>query len=339
MTWRTQFVPLCVNSREPLPELMLTHFCSWGAIAVSGQDKSTFLQGQITCDINELSDDSFLLGGQCDPKGKLWSIFRLFSYKDDYLLFQPLSSLNEQWRELKKYSVFSKVTIEPSEAIIFGIMGEKAGDYAHHLSQCDWFNQPNSPIKLIKIAAQGYIVITDEATAQALCDDFVKQEMFSGIFCKDDIWQLFEIKAGIVPINEQTTNEHIPQALNLDALNGISFKKGCYTGQEVVARAKYRGTNKRRTYLVTGDRTPSASEVEQEKDASSKDPIKIERKVNGQYRRPEALLCHYCFSDNKAIGLIQLPTDIDTDNIDDTLKLSGSDDIFWQFIELPYHID
>jgi len=112
--------------------------------------------------------------------------------------------------------------------------------------------------------------------------------------------------------------------MNLQAVDAISFKKGCYTGQETVARAKYRGINKRAMYIVSGtaEHCPLAGDA-------------LERSVGENWRKGGTIIAAYQFADNKAIALVGLPNDLDEDS---QFRLAGQDTI-WQKLPLPYSLE
>jgi folate-binding protein YgfZ len=136
---------------------------------------------------------------------------------------------------------------------------------------------------------------------------------------------LLDIKAGLPILNAEQQNEHIPQALNLQALDGISFTKGCYTGQETVARAKYRGINKRALFIVQGD---ASAEVETN--------AELERAVGDNWRGAGKVLASYRYSDGKALALVVLPNNLEADT---QLRLKEQPDSSWTFATLPYSLE
>ena len=111
MDWQNKFAPLSLSTTDARPELALAHLSSWGAITMVGDDKKSYLSGQVTCDVVSLAEDSSTLGAHCDAKGKVWSVFRLFHHNDGYAMFQPKSAIAVELAEIKKYAVFSKVDI------------------------------------------------------------------------------------------------------------------------------------------------------------------------------------------------------------------------------------
>ena len=97
---------------------------SYSLISLTGKDKLSYLHGQITQDINKLTDDNFLWAGHCNAKGKLWGVFRLFSHLDSYYLAGSKPEVEQSLVELKKYAVFSQVDIQQSEKSLIGLLGD-----------------------------------------------------------------------------------------------------------------------------------------------------------------------------------------------------------------------
>ena len=319
MEWQTQFSPLMLSTQDALPELSLSLLDDLAMITVTGDDKKSYLHGQVTCDVVSLDDTHSTLGAHCDAKGKVWSVFRLFHHHQSYAMIQPKSAIDVELKEIKKYAVFSKVTIEESSDIILGVSGEKADHFISSLSQETGDVRPVDGGTAIKINDNRWLIVLTEQVAQNL----VAQSQ--AVLTTHELWKRFDVEAGLPYITATTQNEFIPQALNLQALNGISFTKGCYTGQETVARAKYRGINKRAMFIVKGPFKSSLPEV-----------IELERSVGENWRSVGSLLTHYSFCDGNAIGLIVLPNNLDEDT---RLRLVAQPECEWEITTLPYTLD
>ncbi|MGN5114156.1 tRNA-modifying protein YgfZ [Aeromonas jandaei] len=205
---------------------------------LSGQDRVKYLQGQVTCDVNALQPGQSTLGGQCDPKGKLWSDFRLLCLEESLLLLTTPSVLERQLPELKKFAVFSKVEIAADERHATGLAGK--GTDAWVAAQ---FGLEQSGLvaggMAVKIEQDRWLLVSSEQADALPAGD-------------ESLWWGLEIKAGLPHMEAVHQGEFIPQMLNLQALDGICFNKGCYMGQETVARAKYRGANNRALFLLAG---------------------------------------------------------------------------------------
>jgi len=239
-----------------LPDLVLCSLNSWDLISITGEDRISFLQGQLTCDLAALTPGQQTLAAHCNPQGKVWSITRVIMLEDRVLLTQPSSVSETQLPELKKYAAFSKVEIKKeTEYQIFGLAGRKSAEYiaaevdtaaTHETSRL-----LESGTVLIKQPSPSlrYMAIMKNDVADALLSDLQnKAEIFD-----DSLWNAMNIAAGVGFVEAETTGQFIPQMLNLQALDGISFTKGCYIGQETIARAKYRGANKRAMFILTGN--------------------------------------------------------------------------------------
>ena len=241
-----------------LPDLVLCPLDSWDLISVTGEDRVAFLQGQLTCDMEKLPPGQQCLAAQCNPQGKAWSINRVIVLEDRILLTQPSSVSEVQLPELKKYAAFSKVKIQKeTEYQAFGLAGCKSSEYIAKEVDAEATRETSrlldSGTVLIKqpYPSLRYLAIMKNETAKELLIDLKSRaEIFD-----DSLWNAMNIAAGIGFIEAETSAQFIPQMLNLQALDGISFEKGCYIGQETVARAKYRGANKRALFILTGRAT------------------------------------------------------------------------------------
>lgn len=214
---------------------------------LTGLDRAKYLQGQVTCDVNALQPGQSTLGGHCDPKGKLWSDFRLLCLADSLLLLTKPSVLVRQLPELKKFAVFAKVEIADYQGKAVGVAG---------LGTDAWITAQYGLQETGLI--EGGMVVRIETDRWLLVSE---QPLDIGLPAgQESLWWGLDIKAGIPHLEAVHQGEYIPQMLNLQALDGISFTKGCYMGQEIVARAKYRGANNRALFVLAGQaQSPVAS--------------------------------------------------------------------------------
>ena len=319
MDWHNDFAPLKLTSNDVLPQLAIAPLNSWGAITMIGDDKKSYLQGQVTCDVVTLDPQESTFGAHCDAKGKVWSVFRLFHHNDGYAMFQPSAVIEKELAEIKKYAIFSKVEINPASEIALGLIGEKATDLVNSLSTESGNVRPIDGGTAVKIDQQRWLLLVTQDTAEQI----VKSSQADKV--DETLWTLLDIQAGLPILTAEQQNEHIPQALNIQALGGISFTKGCYTGQETVARAKYRGINKRALFIIKGEANQAISAN-----------AELERAVGDNWRSAGQLLAHYRYSDNKAIALVVLPNNLDDDT---PLRLKDQIDSQWTFASLPYSLE
>ncbi|MCK1789725.1 YgfZ/GcvT domain-containing protein [Pseudomonas violetae] len=221
-----------------------------GVLAVRGADASKFLQGQLTCNLNYLSDTQASLGARCTQKGRMQSSFRILLEGDGVLMAMASELLEPQLADLKKYAVFSKSKLT-DESAAWARFGLEYGDVALNSLGLDL------PAGTDSVARHGGIIAIrvspDRAELWVTANqaDAVKEQL-GAVLAEGELnqWLLGQIRAGIGQVMAGTRELFIPQMLNLQAIGGVSFKKGCYTGQEIVARMQYLGKLKRRLYRL-----------------------------------------------------------------------------------------
>ncbi|MGB2079201.1 MAG: tRNA-modifying protein YgfZ, partial [Vibrio sp.] len=310
-------------SQDQAPELLLSYLDNWTAIQVNGDDKKSYLSGQLTCDIVTLDKSQSSLGAHCDPKGKMWSVFRLFHHQDGYALFQTRSAIETALSELKKYAVFSKVTIEQSQDLCFGLIGSQAKNFiqTHANSDADVCELLGGTA--VKVSDLRYLILIPADKANDLIQLFE-----DGHKVDHRLWDCYDIIEALPRINAEDQQAHIPQAMNLQAIGGISFTKGCYTGQETVARAKYRGINKRAMMILSGSGEINEADLTQK--------LAIERQVGDNWRGAGDLLVQYQYSDQQFIALAVLPNNLDMDT---RFRLTEHPEVELTMQSLPYSLE
>lgn len=216
-----------------------------GMLAVRGTDASKFLQGQLTCNLNYVSYDQSSLGARCNPKGRMQSSFRLAMQGDGFLLSMARELVQPQLAEIKKFAVFSKSTLqdESDQWVQLGLINPEHSLQELGIELADTpgaVTQHNQmlAIRINRELAELWIPAADAPCTQRQLATCVKE-------LDDNAWQLGLIAAGIAQVTQATYESYIPQMLNLPALDAVSFKKGCYSGQEIVARMQYLGKQKR----------------------------------------------------------------------------------------------
>ncbi|MCH9690806.1 MAG: folate-binding protein [Gammaproteobacteria bacterium] len=257
-------------------QLRLVDLTPQGAITVTGPDSQKFLQGQLSCDLITLADEQATLGSHCNPKGRMISAFYALKLAaDEFVLSMPQDLVPLALAALKKYAVFFKTELTDSGAKAddsamhcLGLVGPGAGDCAVNMLVLD---------KLLPGTVVPFDCNGQRALAHMISDCQVAlwvpalqlADLWQRLAGKPAIpasyhhWQQQLIAAGIPQLQTATSESYIPQMLNLHLLNGVSFKKGCYTGQEVVARMQFRGATKRRMFRVqvSGASVPSAGQT------------------------------------------------------------------------------
>ncbi|MHA3737637.1 CAF17-like 4Fe-4S cluster assembly/insertion protein YgfZ [Pseudomonas sp. Eth.TT006] len=295
-----------------------------GVLAVRGVDAGKFLQGQLTCNINYLSDTKASLGARCTQKGRMQSSFRILLEGDGVLLAMASELLEPQLADLKKYAVFSKskLTDESAAWVRFGL---EHGDAALTSLGLDLPADTDSVVRHDPLIA--IRVSPDRAELWAPADqaDALKAKLAAALPEGElNQWLLGQIRAGIGQVMPTTRELFIPQMLNLQAVGGVSFKKGCYTGQEIVARMQYLGKLKRRLYRVQLDAAelpepgtplfaPSHASAIGEVVIAARGEEKIELLAVLQAEAAEAGDLHLGTLEGPALHLLDLPYELDRD--------------------------
>ncbi|MBN2990794.1 folate-binding protein YgfZ [Pseudomonas cedrina subsp. fulgida] len=231
-------------------------FCSLsheGVLAVRGADAAKFLQGQLTCNLNYLSDTQASLGARCTQKGRMQSSFRILLQGDGVLLAMAAELLEPQLADLKKYAVFSKSKLT-DESVAWARFGLVNADAALASLGLELPAETDSVARHEALIAIRVCPGRAELWAPAEQADSLRGQLTERLQQADlNEWLLGQIRAGLGQVMPQTRELFIPQMLNLQAVGGVSFKKGCYTGQEIVARMQYLGKLKRRLYRLRLD--------------------------------------------------------------------------------------
>jgi len=249
--------PLSEISPSFINETVICDLAHLGLLELQGADTFTFLQGQVTNDVKQLNGKTAHYSGYCNPKGRLLALFLAFAHQEHIHLQLPKDLIAPIAKRLKMFVMRSKVEVQDvSDSIIkIGINGAKAIELLSALfstiPQNDYELVTLENGALIKLPGNQprFEIFTDISKAPAIWNNLSQHAKTVNAA----YWELLEIQAGIPEVYPVTQEEYVPQMLNLDLLNGINFKKGCYTGQEIVARTHYLGTVKRRTQLAHVD--------------------------------------------------------------------------------------
>lgn len=226
-------------------------------LAVSGPDATRFLQGQLTCDVAALQPGNSTLGARCNPKGRMQSSFRLLKLsEEDYLLALPSELLQMQQQDLARYAVFFKVQLEArnEQWLRVGLWGENPEAVLAAIGATPEVPAPETGLAVTVAPGTFEVWLPGPHASAGLATMAAHAQAAS-----QHDWQLQLIRLGIGQVREQTRESFIPQMFNLQQLGGVSFKKGCYTGQEIIARMQYLGKLKRRMYrlLWAGEEAPA----------------------------------------------------------------------------------
>lgn len=238
----------------------LSHF---GLLRVEGPDSLTFMQGQFTNDVRQVTADRSQLSGHLSPKGRLFNVFRLFQRDGAYYLRLPAELVSPALERLRKYVLMSKVTLaDAGDSLLrIGVSGPHA--YARLSQELD-----HMPQAADEVAHGKGLTVVRVAGPHPRAEVYGDPDSIKALWLRmstiakpagASAWALLDIHAGLPNVFPANVEAFVPQMVNLQLVNGVSFRKGCYTGQEVVARMQYLGTLKRRMYLahIAGDAVPA----------------------------------------------------------------------------------
>lgn len=242
------------ENAAPDPGCALNDLSHLGLIAVSGEDAESFLQGQFTCDVRELGDNNTRLGGFCNPKGRMLSNFLIYRHDGSYFLQMPLAQIEATLKRLRMYVLRAKVTVDDvsGDYARIGITGSCAAEILKNLE----IEVPKETWKLVDTKE---VTVINLPGREPRFEVVGRVDQLKAIWLEStgtatpvnpDFWALQDIRAGIPTVYPENAESFVPQMTNMQLINGVSFTKGCYTGQEVVARMQYLGKLKRRMYLA-----------------------------------------------------------------------------------------
>lgn len=266
-TWLSQFGATVQDGRvvdfgKPAQELaaaqdenVLCDLSHYGLITATGDDRITFLQGQFTNDVALVSPSHSQLTAYCSPKGRMLACGRFFQHDDTLFLRLPHEIIAPTLQRLRMFVLMAKVTLDDvsDDWIRFGLAGPQAESLLREVlgeapTQPDAVIQAND-ISILRLPGDTarFELHGPLDSMQTLWQTLAAQATPSGA----DGWLLHTIRAGVPEVYETTKDAFVPQMANLDVLNGLSFDKGCYVGQEIVARTHYLGKLKKRMYRIS----------------------------------------------------------------------------------------
>jgi folate-binding protein YgfZ len=224
----------------PLPDL--------GVILAQGDDAAAFLNGQLTQDMLHLDEGRASLAGYCSPKGRLLATFLAWRVSADSIaLACSADLLASTLKRLSMYVLRAKCKLSDASAAwpLHGLAGPSANALtaAGTLAAADWSCAVIGSARVVRLPAV----------------DGASRYLWAGPDAPPlprlaaEAWRWLEVRSGVPRVTAATVDQFVPQMLNLELLGGVNFKKGCYPGQEVVARSQYRGTLKRRSYLMDSE--------------------------------------------------------------------------------------
>ncbi len=248
-------------SDSSLPVVNYALLDDFALVKASGADAAEFLQNQLTQDIKQVSTEQARLSAWCNAKGRSLASFICWQdaeADDSYYLLLKKDLLDTTLKRLKMFILRNKVVLEEVPSSILALwssnheleiapekLAQKANFavYQHDLQQ--WIRFPS------KATEQRYLVISrGQQSAEVTTHQYLPQQSdFEWAPAAAAYWSALDIMNGVAWVEQANYEAFIPQSINYDAIGAVSFKKGCFPGQEVVARSHYRGTLKRRSYI------------------------------------------------------------------------------------------
>ncbi|MFA5824645.1 MAG: folate-binding protein [Gallionellaceae bacterium] len=231
---------------------VLCDLSQFGILKVSGDEAQSFLQNLCSNDIKTVSPQQAQLSSLNTAKGRVLATFLIWQSGADYYLHLPASLIAAIQKKLSMYVLRAKVKIEDVSAqlVCLGVAGKDAAallqTHVGELPQAALAVTQHTNASILRVGSERFQIVTTPEHAPMLWQQLSPQTRPVGSPC----WDWLNIRAGIPVVLPATQEQFVLQMLNLDILGGVSFKKGCYPGQEIVARMHYLGKLKQRTYLA-----------------------------------------------------------------------------------------
>jgi len=303
----------------------LSHFST---VVVAGGDSAEVIQGQFTNDVNKVDEDQSQISAFCNNKGRMLANFRLFQSQQNYFLSIRSDLVESSIEHLQKYILRSEVAIQDiSEQLIH--IGISGNNVENMLSP--FVDKLNTSVDSVS-HNDDYIAIRvsgETPRYEIFCSLEHAMTLWKTISDKSNVvnsayWDYLNIKNGLPFIDSNTREEFVPQMANMELINGVSFEKGCYTGQEIVARTHYLGKQKRRTYRIKiiSDTAPKAG-----------DQLATDTSTENQYTGTLMNVYQTAKNEYEALAVIQIKS-----AESEKLKLKDADAEITA-LELPYSLE
>ncbi len=224
-----------------------------GVLQFSGEDAESFLQGQLSCDVTSIQSSRSTYGAYCSPKGRMLANFLLWREEAGFVMVLSRDILGAVHRRLSMFVLRSRVRISDTSGsvVLLGFAGPSANGALRSIFgglpelSCEIFRASGlgTTIRLV----DGRLILASALPAA----ESLRQQL-AGAF-RDvgaQVWRWLDIRSGLPLITAPTQDHLVPQMANIELLGGVSFDKGCYTGQEIVARTQHLGKIKRRMFLA-----------------------------------------------------------------------------------------
>ena len=230
----------------------------FSVLVIAGDDAASFMQGQFTNDVKDVDEENSQLSAICNNKGRMIANFRLFKHQQNYFLSLKSDLVEQSIKHLQNYILRAQVAIQDvsDQLIHIGISGDHATDllsvFVDNINPEIGSVSFNENYIVIRVASlhsnkkPRYEIFCSVEHATVLWEKVSKQAEV----VNSSSWDYLNIQAGIPFIDANNSEEFVPQMANMELINGVSFTKGCFTGQEIVARMHYLGKLKKRCYKI-----------------------------------------------------------------------------------------
>lgn len=239
--------------KKNLPKIIILK--NLNLITVIGKKCEKFLNGQLTGNILKIKKKEHIITAHCKKNGKILGIIRLFRYKNGFAYIIKKNTAKNQIKELKKYSIFEKIKIKKEKKVkIIGLIGKKSCEklekYFIYIQKKEnkIFKTKKCIFIYFSYPKERFLIITNEKILEQLKKYFKYKYILN-----DPQWDIMNIISGIPNIDITNINKFTPQSVNLELIKkAIDFKKGCYIGQEIITKTKYKNKNKKKMYILIG---------------------------------------------------------------------------------------
>ena len=250
------FVPTLTVQKENSSHLLICPLLNWAWLKISGVDSKKFLQGQLTCDMESVTPQRGYFAAHCNRQGQVIATFTIYLRDEAYYLHLPSLSAPILQKALQQYAKFSKVAIELAspDLISIGVIGV---DSTKALRLCLGLEPPiehqqcfHEELYLHRMPGEVERFVCT-ASVPAIINLWQELMTHKAVPFSENVWHWYDIQAFLVHIRPKTSALYTPHAIALPEHHGVSFTKGCYTGQEIVARMHYLGRGKRKLSHIT----------------------------------------------------------------------------------------
>lgn len=209
-----------------------------GLIYISGDDSESFLQNQLSNDVTLIQQNISQLNTYSNHKGRVYSVFNIVKFLEGFLIILPLSQVEFMVQRLSMFIIMAKVSISDlsTDFACMGISSSKTIETTDQTTRIQI--NPNNPKRTLILCPMSHA---------KKCWESLKTDL---TISDENAWELSQVNEGVPSLTPETSEAFVLQMINIHFLNGVSFTKGCYPGQEIVARTKYLGKAKRRMYLM-----------------------------------------------------------------------------------------